>query len=476
MTKAPKDSSLPTRTLKPLTERSASESSGSNGKSLPPSRLDPEARALWFKAEVMREAVKEIAAQCWMVNAHDHQREPKGDWTTWLLLGGRGAGKTRAGAEWIRALVGGFANDNTKHKSIALVAESYADAREVMIEGPSGICAVAAPGERPVYESSRRRLVWPGGAIAYAFSAEDPDGIRGYQFDAAWSDELCKWRYAEETWSNLQLALRLGARPRQIATTTPRPMALLKRLMKAETTKLVRASTYENRAHLSDAFFSEIAALYEGTALGRQELLGELIDDVAGALWTWNLIEAAQISAAPDLDRIVVAVDPPATSGEGADECGIIIAGVACCGEVTTAFVLADWSAAGLSPRQWAEKTAAAFHEFSADRIVVEVNQGGEMAKAVIAQVDSEVPVRGVYATRGKRARAEPVAALYEQGRVRHVGVFAALEDQMTQYTGGMSGKWGGAKSPDRLDALVWAITELLLKPAAPKPAVRTLN
>ncbi|GJL92768.1 DNA-packaging protein [Hyphococcus sp.] len=419
----------------------------------------------------MREAAKEIAAQCWKVNAHDHQREPNGDWTTWLLLGGRGAGKTRAGAEWVRALVAGIANDNTKHKAIALVAESYADAREVMIEGPSGICAVARDTNRPVYEASRRRLVWPDGAVGYAFSAEDPDGIRGYQFDAAWSDELCKWRYAEETWSNLQLALRLGDKPRQIATTTPRPMALIKRLMNAETTKLVRASTYENRAHLSDAFFSEIAALYEGTALGRQELLGELIDDVAGALWTWNLIEAARISVAPALDRIVVAVDPPATSGEGADECGIIIAGVAYCGEVMTAFVLADWSAAGLSPRQWAEKTAAAYHEFSADRIVVEVNQGGEMAKAVIAQVDADVPVRGVYATRGKRTRAEPVAALYEQGRVRHVGAFAKLEDQMTSYTGEKN-----AKSPDRFDALVWAITELLLKPAAPKPAVRKLS
>jgi len=401
----------------------------------------------------------------WDANALDHQKEPDGDWTTWLLLGGRGAGKTRAGAEWVRKI----ANDN-KRGAIALIAETYADAREVMIEGPSGIRAVSPSGETPVYEASRRRLVWPEGAVAYIFSAEDPDGIRGYQFTAAWSDEFAKWRYAEETWSNLQLALRLGDKPRQIVTTTPRPMALLKRLIASPTTKTVRASTYDNRAHLSEAFFTEIAALYEGTALGRQELMGEIVDDVAGALWSWNMIEASRISAAPSLDRVVVAVDPPATGGENADECGIVIAGVAYCGDVKTAFVLADWSAAGLSPQQWASRTAAAYHEFSADRIVVEVNQGGDMAKAVIAQVDSQAPVRGVHATRGKKLRAEPVAALYEQGRVRHVGAFSKLEDQMTTYTG------EGSKSPDRLDALVWAITDLMLSPRAPRPGVRKLS
>ncbi|MEX6632160.1 DNA-packaging protein [Hyphococcus lacteus] len=417
----------------------------------------------------MGELFPKMLEKDWEVNAHDHQRPPHGDWTTWLILGGRGAGKTRAGAEWIRALVASRANDENSKPAIALVAETYADAREVMIEGPSGIRAVATDVDRPVFEASRRRLVWPTGAVAYAFSAEDPDGIRGYQFDAAWSDELCKWRYPEETWSNLQLALRLGPRPRQIATTTPRPMALIKRLMKAKTTHVTRASTYDNRAHLSDAFFTEIAALYEGTALGRQELLGELVEDIAGALWTWNLIEVARISAAPDLDRVVVAVDPPTTSGPDADECGIIVAGVAYCGDVNTAFVLADRSGAGLTPRQWAEKAVAAFHEFSADRIVVEVNQGGDMAKSVIAQIDGAVPIRGVYATRGKRLRAEPVAALYEQGRVRHVGSFATLEDQMTSYI-------GGGKSPDRLDALVWALTDLLLKKPAPTPGVRRMN
>ena len=414
----------------------------------------------------------------WEDQASDHQKPPSDDeaWTTRLLLGGRGAGKTRAGAEWVRALAAEAGNDNhAAPYTIALVAETYADAREVMIEGPSGIRSVTPPHVRPVYEASRRRLVWANGAVAYAFSAEDPDGIRGYQFHAAWADELCKWRYPEATWSNLQLALRLGDRPRQIATTTPRPMALIKRLMAAETTALRRASTYANRKNLSDAFFTEIAALYEGTALGRQELMGEIVDDIEGALWTWNLIEAARIGAAPPLARIVVAVDPPATSGERADECGIIIAGATEINGERVAFVLADWSAAGLSPRQWAEKTVAAYQEFNADRIVVEVNQGGEMAKAVIAQVDSAAPVTGVYATRGKRLRAEPIAALYEQGRVRHVGAFAKLEDQMTSYVGVAASREGG-KSPDRLDALVWALTELMLKPAAPQPGVKRLS
>lgn len=439
---------------------------------------DPKSNALISENKLLDKATSESIRlltrlrneYAWKVSAHEHQQEQRGDWTTWLIIGGRGAGKTRAGAEWIRSVVhNGGVNDNLPKRAVALVAETYADAREVMIDGPSGICAVTPNGDRPHYEASRRRLVWPCGAVGYAFSAEDPDGIRGYQFDAAWSDELCKWRYPEETWSNLQLALRLGERPRQMATTTPRPMALLKRLMAARTTYTTRATSYDNRAHLSDAFFTEIAALYEGTALGRQELLGEIIDDVPGALWSWDLIEAARIGRAPSLDRVVVAVDPPATSGPQADECGIIVAGAAGILGEQVAFVLADWSAAELSPRQWAEKTVAAYHEFGADRIVVELNQGGDMAKAVIAQVDPAAPVAGVYATRGKRLRAEPVAALYERGRVRHAGAFPKLEDQMASYV-------GGGASPDRLDALVWALTDLMLKPAAPRPGVKRLN
>ncbi len=342
-------------------------------------------------------------------------------------------------------------------RAIALIAESYADAREIMIEGPSGLRAIADKDARPAFFPSRRRLEWKNGAVAQLFSAEDPDGIRGFQFDAAWGDELCKWRYAEETWSNLQLALRLGARPRQVMTTTPRPTALLKRIIAAPTTETRRASTYSNRDHLAPAFFTEIAARFEGTALGRQELWGELIEDIEGALWTWNVIEAARISIAPPMDRIVVAVDPPASMGPDANECGIVVAGLS--GDV--GYVLADWSAR-LSPMGWAERAVAAHHEFAADQIVVETNMGGEMAKAVIRQVDANVPIRAVTATRDKVLRAGPVSALYEQGRVRHVGSFPKLEDQMTSYVGGRP---RAGRSPDRLDALVWAISDLMLRP-----------
>lgn len=432
------------------------------------------------------------------LHAHRHQQWPQGDdWTLWLLLGGRGAGKTRAGAEWIRD----FVRTRTEPARIALVSETYADGREVMIEGNSGLRAIGPAAHRPAYEPSRRRLVWPSGSVGYVFSSEDPDGIRGHQFDAAWSDELCKWKHAEETWSNLQLALRLGARPRQVATTTPRPTALLKRLMTAKGTALTRAATYDNAEHLSRAFLEEIAAAYEGTTLGRQELLGELVEDVAGALWTHEMINLSRISVpqgfSSSLSRIVVAVDPPATSGEGADDCGIIVAGVLRDASLravpqqegtlhpeeardarrhegpATAFVLADRSLGGLSPRQWAARAVAAFHEFSADRILVETNQGGEMVREIVRGVDPTVPVREVYATRGKRLRAEPVAALYEQGLVRHVASFPQLEDQMTSFVG--EGGRSPGKSPDRLDALVWALTDLMLRPAG-EPRIKRMS
>jgi len=342
-----------------------------------------------------------------------------------------------------------------------------------MIEGASGVRSIGYPSMRPSYEVSRRRLTWPSGAVGYCFSAEDPDGLRGYQFDAAWADEVCKWRYPEETWSNLQLALRLGARPRQMVTTTPRPMPLLRRIMEAETTAISRASSYDNRANLADAFFSEIASAYEGTRLGRQELLGEVIDDLEGALWTWKMIEAARISAAPELARIVVAIDPPAGAGPDADECGIIVAGKTMIAGTQTGFILADRSAAGLSPAQWGMRAATAYEDYQADAIVIETNQGGEMARHVLKSIDAALPVKSVFASRGKQARAEPVAALYEQGRVRHVGAFPTLEDQLTTYTGLATGR---GSSPDRLDALVWALTELLLQKEPGQPGIRTFD
>lgn len=404
------------------------------------------------------------------LGALPHQHWPEGeDWTVWLLLGGRGAGKTRAGAEWVRD----FVRRRKDPARIALVSETYADGREVMIGGKSGLAGIGPEERRPHYEPSRRRLVWPSGSVGYVFSSEDPDGLRGHQFDAAWSDELCKWKHAEETWSNLQLALRLGARPRQTVTTTPRPTALLKRILAAKGTVTSRAATHDNAEHLSRAFLDEIAAAYEGTTLGRQELLGELVEDVAGALWTHEMISCARISAPQgfhsSLTRIVVAVDPPATSGENADECGIIVAGVLKGGVSDIAFVIADRSEGGLSPRQWASKAVAAYHEFNADRIVVETNQGGDMVREIVKGVDPSVAVREAHASRGKRLRAEPVAALYEQGRVRHLAAFPKLEDQMTTFTG------EGSRSPDRLDALVWALFDLMLRPQS-EPRIKRIG
>ena len=377
-------------------------------------------------------------------------------------MGGRGAGKTRAGAEWVHERVAAGA------MRIALVAETFADGREVMVSGPSGLLATGEPRQRPKFEPSRRRLTWKTGAEAHLFSAEDADGLRGYQFDTAWADELAKWPVGQDTWSNLQMGLRLGDDPRQMVTTTPRPTPLLKEVMGRASTVLTRASTYENRANLAEAFFEQIASIYEGTALGRQELLGELIEGRQGALWTWSMVEAVRVDDAPALSRIVVAVDPPVTSHEGSDTCGIVVVGLGC-GESPAAYVLEDASVQGLTPLGWAGKVASIYHRWQADRVVVEVNQGGDLVTDVLHTADRQIPIRAVRATRGKILRAEPVAALYEQKRVRHAGTFPELEDQMTSFTG-----VPGEGSPDHLDALVWALTDLLLSGQAP-PVIRSL-
>lgn len=396
----------------------------------------------------------------WSVWARDDQIAPPGEWTTWLVLGGRGAGKTRAGAEWIRGLA-----ERGEAGRIALVGETFGDVREVMIDGASGLCALGGTN-RPRFEASRKRLLWPNGAVAQAFSASEPESLRGPQFDAAWADELGKWRHAETAWDMLQFGLRLGTRPRQVVTTTPRPVPILKRLLADETTAVTRASTYANRANLADAFFRSVISRYEGTRLGRQELDAELIEDNPDALWSRETIDNARVRAAPELVRIVVAVDPPATSGPQADECGIVVAGIADDGR---AYVLDDRSMGGLTPLTWASRAAKAFRDHEADRIVAESNQGGEMVSTIMRQVMPTAPLRLVRATRGKRLRAEPVAALYERGFVSHVGALARLEDQMCDFVPGMG------KSPDRVDALVWALTDLMLDAEAGAPKVRRL-
>ena len=405
--------------------------------------------------------------------AHRHQEPPAlanggGPWTTWLVLGGRGAGKTRLGAEWIRAVASGTAPYGARQcLNIALVGETEHDVREVMIEGPAGLLRVSPRNERPLWMPSRRRLVWPNGAVGLAFSAEDPEQLRGPQFDAAWCDELAKWRYVEATFDMLQFGLRLGLRPRQLITTTPRPIPLIRRLVTDPRTAVTRAPTHANAAHLSPAFLDEVLARYAGTRLGRQEIDGEIIEERDDALWTHAVIEAARVRAAPPLLRIVVGIDPPGSGRPGADSCGIVAAGIA---EDNSIYVLEDASVAGLSPHGWASKAVALFHRLKADCLVAEVNFGGDMVRAVIQQIDAGVPLRTVHATRGKWLRAEPVAMMYQQGKVKHVDPpLEALEDQMCDF--GVTGLSSGT-SPDRLDALVWAITDLMRGGTGPRVTV----
>lgn len=391
-------------------------------------------------------------------------------WTVWILLGGRGAGKTRAGAEWIRAQALGIAPMAVAPASrIALVGQTMGDARSVMVEGVSGLLAVHGDGERPLFEPSRRQLTWPNGCIAQLFSAEEPDALRGPQFDVAWCDELAKWRNGDAAWDMLQFALRLGHRPRQVVTTTPRAVPLLKRLMAQERTVVSRASTRDNAHNLAPGFLEAVVARYEGTRLGRQELDGELIEDDPHALFRRDAIEGARISRAPELARIVVAVDPPVTSGEGANACGIVCAGRGLDGR---AYVLADGTVERASPMRWARAAVALYRAFCADRLVAEVNQGGDLVTAVMHEADPDIPVRCVRASRGKRVRAEPVAALYEQGRVSHAGTFPELEDEMCAFDSILAAR---GRSPDRVDALVWALTELMLSRTHGAPKVRTL-
>ncbi|MEJ0012342.1 MAG: terminase family protein [Bauldia sp.] len=403
----------------------------------------------------------------WDTTARDDQWPPAGDWLVWLLVGGRGAGKTRAGAEWVRGMAlgrQGFAAAPVGR--IALVGETFADVREVMIEGVSGILAVHDRGERPTWLPARRVVEWNNGARAQAFSSEDPESLRGPQFEASWGDELGKWKHAEATWDMLQFGLRLGDRPRQVVTTTPRPVPILRRLLKAEGTVVTRARTADNAAHLAIGFLERMAAQYGGTRLGRQELDGELIEDRGDALWRRADIETARIDGAPDLARIVVAVDPPATRRSGI--CGIVAAGV---GRDGIGYVLADATLREVRPAEWAARAVALYRRLGADALVAEVNQGGDMVAAVIREVDAGVPVKEVRATRGKYLRAEPVAALYAQGRVRHAGAFPELEDELCDFgTDGLS----AGRSPDRLDALVWALTALMLGEGG-EPKVRRM-
>jgi phage terminase large subunit-like protein len=401
----------------------------------------------------------------WLVWARDDQLPPLlsrcgGFWRAWLLLGGRGSGKTRAGAEWVRACALGKLPlaDRRAHR-IALVGETIGQVRSIMIEGVSGLLAVHRSEERPFPEWARNQLTWTNGTIAQFFAADDPESLRGPQFDAAWCDELAKWRRPERAWDNLQFALRLGEWPQVVITTTPRPIALLKALIKDETCAVSRSRTADNDNNLAPLFLAEMRRRYGDTPLGQQELEGEIVEERLTGLWKRAWLDQNRLQARPELQRIVVAVDPPVTSTAGSDSCGIIIAGRGVDGR---AYVIGDRTIQGRDPATWAKAAVAAYHDYAADTIVVETNQGGDLLVQTFKSIDAMVPVKKVYASRGKWVRAEPVSALYNEGRVAHVGEFPELERQMCDF--GADGLSQG-RSPDRLDALVWAITELMLAP-----------
>ncbi|VVT04730.1 DNA-packaging protein [Erythrobacter sp. EC-HK427] len=408
----------------------------------------------------------------WPLWARPEQMPPQTAWRLWLICAGRGFGKTRAGAEWVRHIA-------CQHEDarIALVARSLGEARAVMVEGESGILACCKHDEEPHFEPSLRRLTWPSGAQATLYSAGEPESLRGPQHSHAWCDEIAKWDNAagraEAAWDNLQMGLRLGDHPQVVATTTPRAVPLMRRLVSDGSDPdlvVTRGTTYDNAAHLPVEFLGAMKRQYGESALGRQELEGELLTDIEGALWTRSLLEACRLPAClEDTARIVIGVDPPA-SAKG-DACGIIVAALTAGGEGR---VLHDASIEAPSPEAWARRVAVTAREWKADRVVAEANQGGDMVLSVLRAADITLPVKKVHASRGKVARAEPVAALYEAGRVAHVGMLPELEDQMCgMLTGG--GYEGPGRSPDRADALVWALTELMLGERRVVPRVRGL-
>lgn len=400
----------------------------------------------------------------WRFFARDSQVAPPDElpdgtlWQIWLILAGRGFGKTRTGAEWVREQVKAGA------KRVHLIAPTASDARDVMVEGESGLLAVCWAGDRstsgemlgrPSYEPSKRRLTWANGAVATLFSAEEPERLRGPQAEIMWADELAAWKYLRETWDMAMFGLRLGDRPRVCITTTPKPVSLLREIIKDKRTVVTRGSTFDNAANLARTFLQSVKDKYEGTRLGRQELHAELLEEAEGALWNRSMIEQARLKGSlPAFKRVVVAVDPAVTAKAESNLTGIVAAGLGVDGR---GYVLADASGR-CSPDQWARKAVEQFDSLKADRIVAEGNQGGDLVRHTIQSVRSSVPVTIVHASRGKQARAEPIAALYEQNKVSHVGTFPDLEDQMCTWE-----PLGDQPSPDRIDALVWALTSLML-------------
>lgn len=396
------------------------------------------ARALLRPDEV------EHAAYIRELIARPAQLPPLGEWATWVVMAGRGFGKTWTGAQET-------VSRSERVPRIALVAPTAADARDIMVEGESGILACSPPWNRPKYEPSKRRITWPNGCIAQIFSGEDPDQLRGPNNLFAWCDELAAWKYPQDTWDNLQMTMRVMGTPQRLVTTTPRPIKTLKDILALESTIVTGGSSYENRANLADQFVEETLAQYEGTRLGRQEIHAEILDDIEGALWQYDWIANNRVSQAPELERVIVAVDPAATHGPDADDTGICVAGRGIDGEFYVLFS----GKYKLTPDGWGRKAVEVYDRYQADRIIGEVNQGGDMVVSTIGHIRANLPVGTVRAFRGKRLRAEPVTALYEQGRVHHVGIHQDLEDQQIAFTG------DDKDEDDLVDADVYALSEL---------------
>lgn len=414
-------------------------------------RLSPEERAA-FLADLSELEAAHLLHD-WRFWARPEQMPPTAPWETWLLLAGRGFGKTRTGAEWVRAEA-----ESGRRRRIALVGPTLRDVRKTMVEGEAGVISISPPWFRPLFVKSELRLVWPNGVIADLYSAERPDRLRGPNHDAAWADELAAWKHLEETWDNLELTLRAGSDPKRVVTTTPKPRQGLKRLIADPTTLVTRGSTQANADNLAKGYVTRLERRYAGTRLGRQELDAEMLEDAEGALWNLKRLDTLRVAVPPDLKRVVVAIDPAVSTGSRSAETGIVVAGL---GEDGVGYVLKDLSGRH-RPEEWAARAIAAFRAHRADRVVGEVNNGGDLVEATLRAVDPQIPFRAVSASRGKRVRAEPIAALYEQGRIRHVGALPKLEDQMVSWAPGED-----SGSPDRVDALVWALTELMLAEAS---------
>jgi predicted phage terminase large subunit-like protein len=393
----------------------------------------------------------------WRVWARPEQLEPPGDWDFWVIMAGRGWGKSRTGAEWVRAQI-----ESGRCSRMALVGPTAADVRDVMVEGESGLLSVCPPWNRPKYEPSKRRVTWPNGAMATCYSGDEPDRLNGPQHDGGWVDERSLFRY-DASWDMFLFGLRLGSKPRACVTMTPRPTKAVRALITMPNVVVTRGSTYENRANLAPSFYGSIIRKYEGTRLGREQLMGEILDDVEGALWTRAMIDGARTAEAPDLLRIVIGVDPAVSAGEDSSETGIVVVGVG----VDRQYYVLDDRTGRLTPDEWGKRVVNTYATYAADRVIGEVNNGGDLVEANLRHAARDLGISVAYtsvrASRGKAVRAEPVAALYEQGRVHHVGGFAALEDQLCGWVPG-----SGDASPDRMDALVWALTEIAAIDAGP--------